>query len=264
MRKRYLVLGLALACGPATWGTVSPPRTHRLTAAPAPVALVQAAVAGQAATDRTEKEVDPAAPGGGLVTIDAFREVKGKAVQLSGVGVVATRLGHIYAPIFVAEGAEVLVVTFVNGARAPARMLAADRQNQLAVLKVPTIPEGVRVPDVCAAASEGSGKGVSMIQFRDKRLHTTAGRIVGEQPAVGPLRNVLEVTVPSGSTMAGGILLDQRGALVGLALATAEGEDDKSQSVYAVPASRIQQAVERIVRGAEGTFTPRQVALTEA
>lgn len=271
MRKAYLVWGLALSACPAVWATMSVasvtrPRPqaavfHRVVE---PVALVQASEPGMAAGAGVHAERPTLPAASALVEIDAFREVRGKTVQLSGSGALATQFGHIYAPYFLTRSADVLLVTFKGGARVPARLVSADEQTQLAVLKVSSVPEGVRASDLCVPSSEGKGRLVTMVYAEGRNVRLASGAVAGEQPAVGPLKNVLEVRLSSDAKVSGGILLDQTGSLVGLALATAKGDDPKSQSVYALPASRIKESVDRMVRGDDGTFTPRQTALTEA
>lgn len=275
MRKQYWIWCLAVTLCPAVWDTLPIAAAARprlsverqpVQAGPLPVALVEAQdaeAAPKSAPVPAPEKAEAARPAAGVVRIDAFRDVRGKAVQLSGTGVLASQTGHIYAPLFVTQGAEILAVSFSDGTRVPARLLGADRQNQLAVLKVSTVPEGVRIPEICAPASQTRGKAVTLVQ-PGKDARAVAGVVVGEKTAAGPLKNVLEVAVPADVPVTGGVLLDAGGTLVGLALATAESEDGKTQSLYAIPGTRIQESIDRMVRGAEGTEAPKQASLTEA
>lgn len=282
MRSSYLVWGLVLTVCPAVWSAVELSNSARaVVPAETPAAELSAQALVQARTVGRTAPVSRPAPAPrpaslpappekaavssaarAMVTVDAFREVDGSTTQLSGTGVVASRLGHIYVPYFVVRNADALVVTFGDGERVPARLLGGDQASQLAILKVSLIPDGIPVPDLAEGAGERAGRAVTMVLKDGSRLRELPGSIVGEKPAVGPLRDVLEVSIPNGVEVQGGILTDSRGTLVGLALASAKGGRPGRQSVLALPSSRIRSAVDRMVRGEPGTEAPQQVNLT--
>lgn len=276
MRRAYLIVGLVLTACPAVWSAAELADAVRSSGRRETPAVVErtadALVRARTVSDEApapgrigrvpETNASAGSPAGAMVSIDAFRRVSGSVTQLSGTGVVASRLGHIYAPYFVVRKADALIVTFHGGQRAPARLLGGDQQSQLAVLKVSFVPEGIAAPDLVEKQDEQAGRPVALFLPDGSRTRELAGSIVGEKPQVGPLRNVLEVTVPDGVEISGGITTNERGALVGLALATTQSDQPGKQSVLILPASRMQVAVGRMVRGEPGTEAPEQANLT--
>lgn len=264
MRRRYLVWGLTLTLCPALVAAAELAQATGLLPQAAKTSMELAARFGRIAgvttvsaepsltlAQATDNSQSP------VVTIDAFRELDGDTVQMSGTGVLVSQAGYIYAPYFLAQRADGLVVTFSNGQAATARLVAGDKQSQLAVLKTSEVPDGIRTPELGGADTEQAGHAVSLVQLDEKHLRVVPGEVVTELDEAGPLHHVLEVQVSAGSEVKGGILLDGNGSLVGLALATAASEKPGRQSVIAVGATRIRQAVGRMQRGGPGVEAPR-------
>lgn len=199
---------------------------------------------------------------GSVVTVDAYKEGDAVPVHRRGTGVLATQSGYVFAPLFVVNGAEVVIVNFGPETRSPARVLARDPRSQLAILKTTFTPDNRVCPNLCGADAERENTPVAMVGLRAGEPRVLLGSIQGLRDQVGPLSDVLEIAVQGDPGEVGGILLDESGSLVGLALAVGPPEEgSRGSRVYALPASRIRQAIDRILsegpsdRDREGILT---------
>jgi len=186
-----------------------------------------------------------------IVTVDALGSEDDEAVQRRGVGVLMTAGGTLLAPLFLVEDADTIMVSSGSDFRSPAQVIATDPACQLAVLRTTiTPPEGRAALKLSGAAGEQAAAQVVLLSLDPAGMRHLFGSVAGRRPQVGPLKDVLEVTVQGAPGALGGIVLNGKGEVVGLALATlASGAAaDGRARVFILPASRIRQAVGEILK----------------
>jgi S1-C subfamily serine protease len=199
---------------------------------------------------------------GTVVVVDAYRQTDDDSIHRSGAGVLITRSGYVFAPLFVVDRADVVIVRFGAEFRSPARVLAKDASTHLAILKTSLVPENAACPPLCEQEGEKPETAVVMVSLSETGPSSLVGSVVGSRKEAGPLRDVLEVDVRGVPGALGGVLLNGKGELVGLALATMideveTGAKAQSAKVYVLPSSRIRSAIDRILEGTPGTDTER-------
>jgi S1-C subfamily serine protease len=188
-----------------------------------------------------------------VVTVDAYREAEFGPGHRRGAGVVLSRSGFIFTPLFVVHGADFVIVSFDGERRSPARVIGRDPVSHLAVLRASFLPENEDYPELAEEQAEVEGAPVGLLCLDDEGRRVVAGTVVGFRPEVGPMKDVLEVAVDGRPGDMGGVLLTEEGQLVGIALATMEpneAEDLDSPRVFALSASRMRAALERMLREA--------------
>jgi len=78
---------------------------------------------------------------GYVVTVDAYKEADDEPQHRRGTGVMATRTGYVFAPLFVVNDADFVIVNFGPEHRSPARIIAQDPHSMLAVLRASFPPK---------------------------------------------------------------------------------------------------------------------------
>lgn len=204
-----------------------------------------------------EASPGPAAPAGqvrgaGIVEVEAYRSDEGATAIRRGCGVLVTRQGHVFIPLPVIQGADALVLTFSSGLRSPARRLAEDRRNQLALIKALVLPPHPSPLTLSEAEYPTAGSRLSLLAPRAPIFPTqSTGR--GET-LPGQAGGACEVPAPPGSSRDSGVLLNQRGELVGLVLGPASPpKPGEGGRLVVLPVAEMRHSVERILRGTPGT-----------
>lgn len=198
-----------------------------------------------------------------MVIVDAYEESEDAPVHRRAVGVMATRGGFIFTPAFVVEDADFVIVNFGGENRSPAHVIALDRSSQLAILKTNFVPDGTGCPELGDPDSERANTALVMLSPEAKPARSLTGSVVALREQVGPLNRVLEVDVVGVPSALGGILLNGKGQLMGIALATATADAKPvaqgavHSKVYVLPASRIREAIDRLVQKAPVPEQPR-------
>jgi S1-C subfamily serine protease len=236
----------------ASWRVAASPRVM----AAASVRTVADTKRTGAAKDADKGEVT-ALPGG-MVTVDAYEDGDDSPTHRRGTGVLASHSGHVFVPLFVVADADVVIVNFGGDKRSPARVLATDAHSQLAILKVMSPPESMSCPSLCGGAGEQANTSVVMYSPDGAKCRKLSGAVVGMRDKAGPLADVLEVTLRGAPGEMGGVILTSGGDLVGLALATIDGQAGGGAHVLVLPASQIRQAMDRILKGTPGTDTHQE------
>jgi S1-C subfamily serine protease len=194
-----------------------------------------------------------------VVVVDAYREGNDEPVHRSSAGVLVTRNGYVFAPLFVVRDADFVIVSFDQETRCPARVLATDRNTQLAVLKAGAPPAGVTVPELSPAAAERLEAVVALVAPKAAGGRALPGKIMVTDRNAGPFQGVLEVELQGEPGPLGGILLDQEGRLAGMAVGTVapEGETGGAGAgrtrLLVIPSSQMRQSLDRILTGMPGT-----------
>ncbi len=141
----------------------------------------------------------------------------------SGSGFVWDDQGHILTNYHVVEGAQSIDVSFGDEVATPAQVIGADPTNDLAVLKVERLPEGVQAlslgdSDILqvgqTAVAIGNPFGqfqrtltVGVISALDRTMQNDSGKV---------LRGVIQTDAAINQGNSGGPLLDSEGRVIGI------------------------------------------------
>jgi S1-C subfamily serine protease len=194
-----------------------------------------------------------------IVSVDAYLEGDDEPIHRRGAGVLASASGHVFAPLFVVANADSLIVNLGPDSRSPARVIGTDLRSCLAVLKLSYPPANLRFPRLCAGEAEQADAAVVLITMEPGKVRELPGTVMGMRDKVGPLTDVLEVSVHGTPGAMGGVLLNAKGELVGIALATTSaGAAEHETRVLVLPSSRIRAALGRILKGEPGADTPAE------
>lgn len=155
----------------------------------------------------------------------------------TGTGFFVSRTGHILTNHHVVEGCKSVQVTRIGATQEPARVLAQDQTNDLALLKVNDPPE--TVPTFAPRAR--IGENIYVFGFPLAGLLATSGNFtVGNVTATAGLNDdsrMVQISAPVQPGNSGGPLLDQSGKVVGVvvsklnALRLAAVTNDVAQNV---------------------------------
>lgn len=179
-----------------------------------------------------------------------------------GAGVLVTHGGYVFTPLALVRGADALYVTFSNGGRAPAHVLATDERSLVAVLRIPRMPADIAGVALARSASERAGKAVGMLSWKRGKVALATGRVSRAEVETVPLGSALEARVADRPGPSGGLLINADGELLGLAVAVGDRErGETSTPVFALPASRLREGVDRILLGSSGTAIESEAAL---
>lgn len=171
-----------------------------------------------------------------------------------GTGVLVTQGGYVFTPLALVRGADALYVSFSHGKRAPAQVLATDERNHVAVLRIPNMPAGIDGVALAPPCEERAGQAVGLLTWKRGEVALATGRLSSANVETGPLGRALEARVADSPGPWGGVLINSRGELLGLAVAVGDRDrQETSTPVYALPASRIRRGVDRILLGSTGT-----------
>lgn len=148
----------------------------------------------------------------------AFGQVQSEAL---GSGVIFRSDGHIITNAHVVDGAQQIRVTLGSGEKLPAHLIAADKETDIAVIKVDrdNLPAAVigtvkslRVGDLAVAIGSPLGFEQSVTAGIISALRRTVDR-----PDEGsPLVDMVQTDAPVTQGNSGGALVDGRGAVVGI------------------------------------------------
>ncbi|MHB2169806.1 trypsin-like peptidase domain-containing protein [Alsobacter sp. R-9] len=169
----------------------------------------------------------------------------------TGTAFFVTGEGHALTNHHVVDGCTMITVSLGTEGPRPARVVARDTTNDLAVLKVDTRPAAI------APLRSGIrlGDGVAVFGFPLTGLLTTSGNFtLGNVTALAGIRDdsrMLQISAPVQPGNSGGPLLDETGAVVGVvvaklnALKLAAATDDLAQNVnFAIKGSVAQAFAE--------------------
>jgi S1-C subfamily serine protease len=180
-----------------------------------------------------------------------------------GSGDILTKDGYIVTNDHVVQGFDTFTVTFSNGSSASAKLVGADPQDDLAVLKVATTN--------LAPIALGDSSKLTVGQFNiavgsalGLRNTTTFGivsalnRSVSEAPS-GPassLTGMIQTSAPFNPGNSGGALVDLQGQLIGIPTLSATNPETGSAANsigYAIPVNRIKYVTQQLI--AHGSLT---------
>ncbi|HBL36791.1 MAG TPA: hypothetical protein DDZ55_08280, partial [Firmicutes bacterium] len=173
-------------------------------------------------------------------------------VQGLGSGVIFRSDGHILTNYHVIEKAEEIIVVLNNGQEFPAKLVGADPDNDLAVLKI----EGKKYPAAKFGSSENLRVGQMAIAIGNPigeslKNTVTAGVIsatdrsiaTGERSA---LRDLIQTDASINPGNSGGPLLNSKGEVIGINTAIIE----EAQGIgFAIPINKAREIAEAIIKG---------------
>ena len=168
-----------------------------------------------------------------------------------GSGVIVTKDGLILTNNHVIEGAdEIAVVVSAGNRRAPAKIVGADPDTDLAVIKadvqdVPPITFGdsdrLQVGDFVLAIGDPFGVGQTVTMG----IVSATGR---NRLGINPIENFIQTDAPINPGNSGGALVDVRGELVGINSAIYSESGGSLGIGFAIPVSMAKQVMEQLVK----------------
>ncbi|HEX7325797.1 MAG TPA: trypsin-like peptidase domain-containing protein [Rhodanobacteraceae bacterium] len=167
--------------------------------------------------------------------------------QSLGSGVIFTRNGYILTNNHVIAGADDIQVILHDGRRAHAKLIGADPDTDLAVLKIdvgtlPTIdvdPHTPKVGDVVLAIGNPFGIGQTV----------TMGIVsaLGRQLSLSPYEDFIQTDAAINSGNSGGALVNAEGELVGINTAMLEHDTGAQGIGFAIPVRTAKRVLEQII-----------------
>jgi serine protease DegQ len=172
-----------------------------------------------------------------------------------GSGVIVSTDGYILTNHHVVEQAEEIEIALADGRRARARLVGADPETDLAVLKaevdgVPSIAfgtaEGLKVGDVVLAIGNPFGVGQTVTMGIVSALGRT-------HLGINTFENFIQTDAAINPGNSGGALIDASGNLIGINTAIYSRTGGSQGIGFAIPESVAKQVLQQIV--ANGTVT---------
>jgi 2-alkenal reductase len=176
----------------------------------------------------------------------------------SGSGFVYDDQGHIVTNDHVVEGARSLEVVFAGGERRTAAVVGTDVDGDLAVIKVDSLPPGVRPLPLAASGDIAVGQFVVAIgnPFGEQGsmslgIVSGLGRSLSSQRAQGgssyTLPAVIQTDAPINPGNSGGPLLNLDGQVVGVNAAIASTTGTNSGVGFSIPVAALQRIVPSLI-----------------
>ncbi len=172
----------------------------------------------------------------------------------SGSGWVLDKKGHIVTNYHVIAGSDFISVTFSEGNPVPARVIGADPQNDVAVIKVEVSGENLfpvvmgnsntlRVGQKIIAIGNPFGlertMTVGIISSLGRSLRSKTGRLI---------KNIIQIDAALNQGNSGGPLLDSQGAVVGMNTAIASLTGENTGVGFSVPINTIRRVVPQLIQ----------------
>ncbi len=190
----------------------------------------------------------------------------------SGSGFVYDTDGHIVTNNHVIEGSRQVEVVFASGERLLARLVGADADSDLAVIKVDELPAGVnplpianfdtvQVGQIVAAIGNPFGEQGSM----SMGIVSGIGRSLQSQRSGSNMGNyslpeVVQTDAPVNPGNSGGPLLNLNGEVIGVNSAIATTSGSNSGVGFAIPSKAVARIVPVLINEGEYTYSYMGVA----
>ena len=168
----------------------------------------------------------------------------------TGSGVVWDQVGHIVTNYHVIEGASEIVVSFGEGVEMPAQVVGVDPPDDVAVLRVDQLPDGVT--SLPLGDSDGLQVGQWAIAIGNPFGQFERTLTVGVISAINRtlalennrvLRGVIQTDAAINRGNSGGPLLDSSGRLIGVNTAIFSPTGTSAGVGLAIPVSKLQRIV---------------------
>lgn len=186
-------------------------------------------------------------------------QVPGGQQEGQGSGFVWDTQGHIVTNNHVVEGATDITVTFSDGSTAEAKLVGADPDSDLAVIKVDlpadqlkpvvlTDSDAVKVGQLAIAIGNPYGlqntMTVGIISALGRTLPVESGTSAGFS-----IPNVIQTDAAINPGNSGGVLLNSNGEVVGVPTAITSTSRSNSGIGYVVPSNTVSQVVPVLIEG---------------
>ncbi len=176
----------------------------------------------------------------------------------SGSGFLWDTDGHIVTNYHVITGARRIEVSFGEGMSMPATVVGTDPTNDLAVLKVDSVPEGIAPVEVGSSADLKVGQTAIAIgnpfgQFErtmTQGIVSALNRTIETDTTV--LRGVIQTDAAINRGNSGGPLLDLHGRLIGVNTAIFSPTGTSAGVGLAIPVDKVRRVVPALIR--DGRF----------
>ncbi|MFQ3588009.1 MAG: trypsin-like peptidase domain-containing protein [Fimbriimonadaceae bacterium] len=188
-----------------------------------------------------------------LQRFSSFRFDEDRLAQTgSGSGVIVTAQGHIVTNNHVIEGADALIVRLSDGRSAPAEIVGADPQTDLAVLRI-TLPN-------LQPAQLGDSSQIEIGQWVlavgnplgfDNTVSAGVVSAVNRQlgtPGRGMLVDAIQTDAAINQGNSGGALADAQGRVIGINTMIASTTGGSIGIGFAIPSNRVKRVVEELVQ----------------
>jgi len=176
-----------------------------------------------------------------------------------GSGVIISPAGYIVTNNHVVDKATSLKVTLSDGRDYPAKVVGADPQTDVAVVKInandlPTMPfansDGTRVGDLCFAIGDPFGQSHTVTMG----IVSAKGRNLRE--SMGQIQDFIQTDASINPGNSGGALINARGEMIGMNTliltsggASFGGEAGNIGIGFAVPSNLTKQVMDQLVKG---------------
>ncbi len=176
----------------------------------------------------------------------------------SGSGFLWDRDGHIVTNYHVVQGAQKVEVSFGGDATMPATVIGADPINDLAVIKVDSVPAGVEPVEVGSSANLRVGQTAIAIgnPFGQFERTLTVGVISALNRTIETdstvLRGVIQTDAAINRGNSGGPLLDSTGRLIGVNSAIYSPTGTSAGVGLAIPVDKVRRVIPVLLK--EGRY----------
>lgn len=164
-----------------------------------------------------------------------------------GSGVVLHKKGFIATAAHVVEGATLINVEFLDGSRQMAQIVTLSRTEDLALLKVGTVPKATVAPVLGDSDTLKVGQPIFCVGAPLGLKHTLTTGIIsavrkdwGSQLSVQP-KNVIQTDAAINQGNSGGALFNQRGEVIGIASFIATRSGGSNGLGFAVPSNSVRR-----------------------
>ncbi len=190
---------------------------------------------------------------------DSGSPINANAMQSgAGSGFIWDGAGHVVTNYHVVQGADRIAVRLDSGEAIPAKLIGAAPDYDLAVLKLSTVPAGLRSIPVGSSSDLKVGQAVfaignpfglsrslstGVISALDRHLPTASGR---------EINGVIQTDAAINPGNSGGPLLDSSSRLIGINTAMVSESGSSAGVGFAVPVDIINRVVPRLIK--DGKF----------
>ena len=172
-----------------------------------------------------------------------------------GSGFLIDRDGHILTNAHVVDGSDDTTVTFSDGTEEKARILGIDKSTDLAVLKIDSVPAGVR--PVPLGSSNGLVVGQEVVAIGNpyglERTATTGIISALERAIESPngftIQNAIQTDAAINQGNSGGPLFDRAGRVIGMNSQIASQNGGNVGLGFAVPIDTIKPITRAVIEG---------------
>ncbi|MGA0068277.1 MAG: S1C family serine protease [Miltoncostaeaceae bacterium] len=174
-----------------------------------------------------------------------------------GSGFLIDRDGHILTNAHVVDDSEDITVTFSDGTEEEASILGLDKSTDLAVLKIGSVPEGVRPVPLGSSGGLVVGQEVVAIGNPYGLERTATTGIVSalertiESPNGFTIQNTIQTDAAINQGNSGGPLFDRAGRVIGMNSQIASRDGGNVGLGFAVPIDTIKPIARSVIDGGE-------------